>query len=471
MRNSRYRCLQKWFQTYIDVKLIPVYLLLYAIYRNRKGISNFFRSWQHTFQQLAYALNNGSDCLLKATNDLKNYLQGNASEEVPASFIRLLRIFSSPDFATILRNISSGAAQGVCRELISRESDGRKKSSNVTRGPNERVASLVKLLEVFTTPSGEHLVSLIISTTVKEGLSAVFERYDREAAYALKKRRNGNNRTVEVGGSKKDKEQTDDFPPVVKALLDMALSDEGRKFMIDLAVAITATAVPLAIKSTQKRSGSLLGKFDRTHRADNSQMISTSLSTPENVRIAENLTSPTKKHEKSASFILPFFRKQNAEDLTCAVNDKQTRSNEQKSSRGTSAPGFLDKAAKFFGKSDSKCWTQENEQNNFHTPNSVIEMETCNTDISQPSVPEKLLQSLLKDHELLKELTKTASFEIIRSYLLTCSELDSQRAKTSSSSIGSLNFLYVGTLLRKMLMDFYFQWLRNGCIEPQWFFW
>ncbi|EME27869.1 uncharacterized protein Gasu_45340 [Galdieria sulphuraria] len=399
MRNPRYRCLQRWLQTYIDVKLIPVYLLLYAVYRNRKSIGNFFRNWQHTIQQLAHAINNSSDCLLKATNDLKNYLQGNGSEEVPASFVRLLRLFSSPEFVVIFRNVSSGAAQGVCRELISRENDNRKKNSNVTKGPSERLASLVKILEVFTTPSGEQLVSLIISTTVREGLSAVFERYDREAAYALKKRRNGNNRLVELGGNNKDKEQTDDFPPVVKALLDMALSDEGRKFMIDLAVAITATAVPLALKSTQKRSGYPVAKIERSHRADNIQ-LTTGMKTQENSHTVESPTSPTKKHEKSNSFILPFFRKQNTEEFTYALNEKQTRSNEQRSSRGTSAPGFLDKAAKFFGKSDNKCLSQEIGQNDFHVQNSVTDIETCSTETSQPSFPEKLLQSLLKDHEL-----------------------------------------------------------------------
>lgn len=82
MRDTRYRCIKQWLQTYIDVKLIPVYLLLYAAYRKRKSIGNFFRTWQHTFQQLAFVINNGSDCLLKATNDLKNYLQGTGSEEV-----------------------------------------------------------------------------------------------------------------------------------------------------------------------------------------------------------------------------------------------------------------------------------------------------------------------------------------------------------------------------------------------------
>jgi len=465
---------QSWLQTYIDVKLIPVYFLLYVAYRNRKAIGNFFRSWQHTFQQLASAISNGSDCLVKATYDLKSYLQGNSSEEVPASFIRLVRLFSSPEFVVILRNISSGAAQGVCREIIARDSENRKKGTNVTgKGPNERVAALVKLLEAFTTPSGERLVSLVISTTVREGLSAVFDRYDREAAYALKKRRNGNNRVVEVGGGH-NKEQTDDFPPVVKALLDMAVSDEGRKFMIDLAVAVTATAVPLAMKNFQKRPPT--AKVEPTPKADSVQLTPTTAKTVENNQATENLSSPTKKHEKSSSFILPFFRKQNAQAaVSNSVNnseESQTKRNDARPSRGTSAPGFLDKAAKFFGRADgNKCQSQEKKQNDCCPQNPVTNIETGGNEIPQPSIAEKLAQTLLKDHDLLKELTKTASFEVVRSYLLTSSELDSQRTKTNSLSIRSINFLYVGTLLRKLLMDLYFQWLRNGNMEPQWLFW
>lgn len=317
--------------------------------------------------------------------------------KVPASFVRLLRIFSSPEFVTILRNISSGAAQGICRELFSRESDNKKKSSTL-KGNNERFSSLVKLLEVFTTPKGEQLVSLVISTTVKEGLSAVFERYDRETAYALKKRRNGDIRIAE--GHNKDKEQTEDIPPIVKALLDMALSDEGRKFMIDLVVAVTATAVPLTLKSLQKHSMYPTEKVQVAHKVDSVSPISSNTKASENSVIVESVASPTKKkHEKSTSFILPFFRKLNTEDNSYAMNEKQTKYKEHQSSRGTSAPGFLDKAAKLFGKNDNRNLRQENELNSFMAQNPVTE-ETRIVESSQASFLEKLAQSFLKDHEL-----------------------------------------------------------------------
>eukprot|EP00871_Galdieria_phlegrea_P000521 jgi/Galph1/146/GphlegSOOS_G4909.1 len=462
MKRVRFRQFVYWLQTSLDWKLIPIYTLLYAAYRKRKDISSALRHCYHTFQQVLNVIDSGSNCFLKASNDLKDYFNGMGDDDVPISFVRLLRLFSSPEFLLIFRNISAGASQGICREFVARpqENKSKRRKSQQSEASNDRVAVLSKLLEAFVTPSGEHVASLIVSTAVREGLSTVFERYDRETAYASKKRKNGFAKSIHEDNQQK-KETVEDFPPIVKALLDTALSDEGRKFMIDLSVAVTATAIPLVIRNVCKnQTNNLTPKLEPNIESYSTVGSNSKISKEELNKVSVSL------HQRSTSSMLPFFRRQPNEMIDETSKEQSTPNNHW---RGTSASSFFQKAAKLLGK-EKKITEISDEKNHFQNVAEAPSASKESTKLKDETFIEKLFFTVFNDRQLLTDLAKTASYEAVRSYLLTQHELNSRNTTIKTTKRWTAPMTSKGVLCRKLCGDLFYQWLYHEGREPQWFF-
>ena len=152
-----------------------------------------------------------------------------SQSQVPRSLRRILRLASSPDGLVILHNVAGGLARGITREFREQQLQHEQNSPNSqhnssTNRINENRSShhLQLLLKILDSPSGQSVLSNVVSTGVREAVTCFLQHQ----------------RTT-------DKQEDISLPQLIS---ESILSDRGRQLVVDVATGVTRTAVPLFLQ-------------------------------------------------------------------------------------------------------------------------------------------------------------------------------------------------------------------------------
>jgi len=179
-----------------------------------------------------------------------------SDEEVPRSLRRLLRVLATPESVTIIRNIASGAAQGVVREATrewdefetigAAASSSSSSSASSARQKSKSVPEVPLAARVFTalqTPGGEKVVITLISSVIREAIHVVFDRMEQGEM-----RRNQLRQQAIKSGNEAFLKESEQPSPIIQTFVSAGLSAEGRMLFGEIAAKVTAAALPIILQ-------------------------------------------------------------------------------------------------------------------------------------------------------------------------------------------------------------------------------
>ena len=188
-----------------------------TLYQHRQRIYRLLHRAYSTATGALNAAETTATTLVQASNDLRTYLHADpsASQPVPRSLRRLLRMLASPEGLVMLRSAAAGAAGVAMKEL----SKGKGRSKDPDKN------WIQELVKIGLSSGGSKLISLVITEAVREVTSTILE-------YQSHQPRESGKQPLEL-------------------MLSAALSERGETIIVQTAKEVTKVAIPLLMQGTK----------------------------------------------------------------------------------------------------------------------------------------------------------------------------------------------------------------------------